>query len=214
MNGTNDGDPRVIASADAAENLARGLTPTGQRRRNPRHLNQAQVRKIAAQKRALREAGGRGRGRFTVKERRAIILHTFKLLRNLINPTEVAKVIVARYMVSDSSAWRYIRQAREYAAARFAGNKDLLRGEFGAFYLSLAADENNRTADRIAAAERVCKLYGLYAPERIVSASLNADAEADAEALAAFRQSLDTNDAAVEAMHRLNEAMGAGEARV
>jgi hypothetical protein len=110
---------------------------------------------------------------------------------------QIKKVVAAHYKISPRTVERYLRRARDEMLAETGQDKSQLRAEGYGFYREMRANGKASDKDRLKAQERIDKLLGLEAPQKIQVGGDDIDREIrrELDRLAGRRQAADAGAA-------------------
>lgn len=99
------------------------------------------------------------------------------LLAKCVNDCDIKRSVATKYGISTRSVERYLRRAREQMVAETGQPKDVLRAESVEFYRTVCQTQPVRgpdgepplvtTRDRLLARERIDRVLGLEAPQKL-----------------------------------------------
>jgi len=100
-------------------------------------------------------------------EMRDRVAYAANLLARYAKKHEAFKLLMHRYGISARTCERILARARDDLARRHGQTKDGHHQDAYSFYSSILRDPASTLEQRMSAQQEICRLFGLYAPQRL-----------------------------------------------
>jgi hypothetical protein len=138
--------------------------------------------------------------RFRSAERQAVVLETYSLLKRMVEPSAIVAYLEEHYKLHKASCYRLLAKARKYSLARWNIPKPQLKADLAGYLQVILTSPDASVENRLSALRELCKIMGVYEPERVVNANIDAgavDPGAAAEMLQAMHRRVLEDDESV-----------------